>query len=350
MRATREPFEHESSAPTSTSSPSTTRSYRTGTRTWTTRNASAASQRDPLYERCLVPCASYPSFWLRYARWQASDAGQGVAAASAALQRAANVFCKRDVEVHFALARFEEVVGDVDAARAAYAHVADDVAPGLLRCVVERANLERRAGALDVAKETYERAMQVEKSREGAGSKAYGVLACKYAAMLHEACGDVEGARAVYERAADAGAGATARGWDGWLNFERSVGSFASVHAVVERCCGVSTNDARPGGLSRGFVRGFPNAIDVGSSALVEYADLVGTADSSRTRKAHERRFPARHHGATGTGAGRTGAGGRVSRRRGRRGRRGASRRLLRPARVSVTRAVLSSVGDSNTT
>lgn len=263
-----------------------------------------------LYERCLVPCARYPSFWLRYARWQASDEGQGVAAARGVLQRAANVFCKRDVEVHFALARLEEADGDVDAARAAYAHVADDVAPGLLRCVVERANLERRAGDVAAAKDAYERAMQVEKSREGAGSKAYGVLACKYAAMLHEACGDVEGARAVYERAIGMpGGGANVLVWDGWLNFERSVGrgGVSNVRAVVERCCDGDTSKDAPSESSPGRLPERDRRRI--SSALVEYADLVGTgAELADAERAHERRFPAH---VVGDGGGGDDAGGR---------------------------------------
>ena len=312
VRATREPFEHGVKRPYFHVKPLDDAQLSN----WDTyldneERVGDVSSVTRLYERCLVPCASYPSFWLRYARWQASDAGQGVAAARAALQRAANVFCKRDVEVHFALARFEEVVGDVDAARAAYAHVADDVAPGLLRCVVERANLERRAGDVDAAKDTYERAMQVEKSREGAGSKAYGVLACKYAAMLHEACGDVEGARAVYERAADAGEGANALVWDGWLNFERSVGSFANVRAVVERCCDVFDERRASGGSQPGLCPRLPERDRRRlSSALVEYADLVGTADElADAERAHERRFPARHHGGDGDGGGEDGGG-----------------------------------------
>ena len=202
----------------------------------------------------------------------------------------------------------EESDGDVDAARAAYAHVADDGAPGLLRCVVERANLERRAGDVAAAKDAYERAMQVEKSREGAGSKAYGVLACKYAAMLHEACGDVEGARAVYERAIGMpGGGANVLVWDGWLNFERSVGrGVAHVRAVVERCCDGDTSKDAPSESSPGRLPERDRRRI--SSALVEYADLVGTgAELTDAERAHERRFPARAGGGGGEdgGAGR---------------------------------------------
>ena len=184
-----------------------------------------------LYERCLVPCARYPSFWLRYARWQASDEGQGVAAARAVLQRAANVFCKRDVEVHFALARLEE------------------------------------------------------------------------------SDGDVEGARAVYERAIGMpGGGANVLVWDGWLNFERSVGrGVAHVRAVVERCCDGDTSKDAPSESSPGRLPERDRRRI--SSALVEYADLVGTgAELTDAERAHERRFPAR---AVGDGGSLGDAGGR---------------------------------------
>ena len=75
-----------------------------------------------LYERCLIPCASYPALWLRYAKH--TERCQGPDAARAVLQRATRVFVKRHVDVHLALARFEERQGDVDAAREVFAHVA----------------------------------------------------------------------------------------------------------------------------------------------------------------------------------------------------------------------------------
>ena len=240
-----------------------------------------------LYERCLVSCASYPEFWLRYARWQASEKGQGVDAARAALQRAARVFCKRHVDTHLALARFEEDHGDADAARACYATVADDVAPGLIRCIVQRANFERRCGNTAAARGVYEAAMQTEKSKEGAGSKIYGVLACKYAEMLHEAGGDVDGARAVYERGVDASDGGNAAVWEGWINFERSVGepsaALGEVAKVVERCCdGPDAAKRLPAHERERF-----------SSMYVEYADLIGSSEAlAAAERAHLTRFP----------------------------------------------------------
>ena len=61
---------------------------------------------------------------------KATERTQGVDAARAILQRATRVFVKRHAEAHLALARFEERHGDVEAARAAYTHVAEEVAPG----------------------------------------------------------------------------------------------------------------------------------------------------------------------------------------------------------------------------
>jgi len=171
-----------------------------------------------LYERCLIPCASYPALWLRYA--QQTERSQGPDAARAILQRATRVFVKRYAEAHLFYARFEERHGDGAAAREAYTHVAEEVAPGLLRATVEHANMERRAGEPARAKAVYEAAMAVERSKESGTSKVYGCLVNQYAAFLDEALGEEESARAVYDEAIAAAPG-NPLVWEGAVHFER---------------------------------------------------------------------------------------------------------------------------------
>lgn len=45
-----------------------------------------------LYERCLIPCANYPEFWMRYVDFMESKGGREIA--NFALARAAEVFLK----------------------------------------------------------------------------------------------------------------------------------------------------------------------------------------------------------------------------------------------------------------
>lgn len=45
-----------------------------------------------LYERCLIPCANYPEFWMRYVEFMESKGGRELA--NFALERATQVFLK----------------------------------------------------------------------------------------------------------------------------------------------------------------------------------------------------------------------------------------------------------------
>ena len=110
-----------------------------------------------LFERCLVPCALYAEFWLRYAAWCHSNID--ATAALAVATRAATVFLPRRPDVLAALAALLESAGRLDDARAAYEAVAagaveaDHKAYG----AVLVANFERRVGGDVVG--AYEKAL-----------------------------------------------------------------------------------------------------------------------------------------------------------------------------------------------
>ena len=70
-----------------------------------------------LYERCLIPCAYYPNFWMRYARCM--ERLQGPQVARDIIHRATRIHLKRNHELFLALARFEEHNGNLGAAREA---------------------------------------------------------------------------------------------------------------------------------------------------------------------------------------------------------------------------------------
>lgn len=45
-----------------------------------------------LYERCLIPCATYPEFWMRYVEFLESKGGRELT--TSALARATQIFLK----------------------------------------------------------------------------------------------------------------------------------------------------------------------------------------------------------------------------------------------------------------
>ncbi|KAA3490476.1 nuclear factor of activated T-cells 5 isoform X2 [Gossypium australe] len=73
-----------------------------------------------LYERCLIPCANYPEFWMRYVDFMESKGGREIA--NFALARAAKVFLKRMPVIHLFTARFKEKIRDVSGAHIALLH------------------------------------------------------------------------------------------------------------------------------------------------------------------------------------------------------------------------------------
>jgi len=55
-------------------------------------NRACGSQIVKLYERCLISCANYPEFWMRYVDYMESNGGKEIA--NDALQRATSTFLK----------------------------------------------------------------------------------------------------------------------------------------------------------------------------------------------------------------------------------------------------------------
>ncbi|KAF5840473.1 hypothetical protein DUNSADRAFT_16564 [Dunaliella salina] len=184
-----------------------------------------------VYERCLVPCASYPEFWERYVRWLE---GKGMEAeARGALQRQVEVFCKTRPEAHLFAARFEERHGRVQEARMLFAHLTGHMAPRLLQVVVAAANFERRQGQLDAACTHYESLLNSEKAKDGeGGSKLYPFLAMQYANFLKQSCGNADKGREVLRAAVDSSPHIRQL-WEAALLFEESCGTEGLVERVL---------------------------------------------------------------------------------------------------------------------
>ncbi|KAJ9547838.1 hypothetical protein OSB04_020381 [Centaurea solstitialis] len=150
-----------------------------------------------LYERCLIACANYPEYWIRYILCM--EASRNVELAENALARATQVFVKRHPEIHLFAARFREHSGDIAGARSSYQLVHTEISPGLLEAIIKHANMEYRLGNLEDACSLYEHTIAIEKGKEH--SQTMPLLFAQYSRFLHLVLGRVEKAREVLDQA-----------------------------------------------------------------------------------------------------------------------------------------------------
>ncbi|KAI7734866.1 hypothetical protein M8C21_008804 [Ambrosia artemisiifolia] len=150
-----------------------------------------------LYERCLIACANYPEYWIRYILCM--EASGSMDLAENALARATQVFVKRQPEIHLFAARFKEHGGDIAGARASYQLVHTEISPGLLEAIIKHANMEHRLGNMEDACSLYEQTIAIEKGKEH--SQTLPLLFAQYSRFLYMVLGRVEKAREVLDQA-----------------------------------------------------------------------------------------------------------------------------------------------------
>ncbi|KAK3150830.1 hypothetical protein QOZ80_3AG0238360 [Eleusine coracana subsp. coracana] len=144
-----------------------------------------------LYERCVIACASYSEFWIRYV--QCMENKGSLELANNALARATHVFVKKQPEIHLFCARFKELNGDVSGARAEYQHLYSELCPGFLEAIVKHSNMELRLGDKESACLVYEKAIAAEREKEQ--SQLLPTLLIQYSRFLFLAIQDMEKAR-----------------------------------------------------------------------------------------------------------------------------------------------------------
>nr|POE76442.1 pre-mrna-processing factor 39 [Quercus suber] len=150
-----------------------------------------------LYERCLIACANYPEYWIRYILCM--EASGSLDLSNNALARATQVFVKRQAEIHLFAARFKEQNGDIPGARGAYQLVHTEISPGLLEAIIRHANMERRLGNLEDAYSLYEQAIAIEKGKEH--SQTLPMLYAQYSRFVYMVSGNAEKAREILVQA-----------------------------------------------------------------------------------------------------------------------------------------------------
>ena len=147
-----------------------------------------------LYERCLVTCAYYDEFWLRYARWMSAQEGKEEEV-RIIYQKASTVFVPIGrPAIRLQYAYFEESCDRVELAKEIHQAILAAL-PGNIEAIVSLANLWRRHEGLDAAIAVYR--TQIDSSECDIYAKA--ALVAEWARLLWKIKGSVEEARRVFQ-------------------------------------------------------------------------------------------------------------------------------------------------------
>eukprot|EP00118_Oscarella_pearsei_P003949 m.16413 g.16413 ORF g.16413 m.16413 type:complete len:598 (+) comp26905_c0_seq1:484-2277(+) len=128
-----------------------------------------------LFERCLVVCALYEDYWIKYANYMESQEPEK---AQRIYERACTIHLQHKPNIHLTWALYEEATGKVDKACQVLKDMLERF-PGLVSGVLQLINLERRRGNVGEAVTLYEKAIDSAKSVDD-----HGFLSCQYATFL----------------------------------------------------------------------------------------------------------------------------------------------------------------------
>lgn len=141
-----------------------------------------------LFERCLIACALYEEFWMRYIRYL-EEVGAGESEVRAIYNRACDIHLRDKFRPHLAWSAFEEENDGSDRALEILEDIQERV-PGSLEAWMQAAGVERRRGNLTAAKETYERCLNQCQDRED--KDAHSHVSLKFARFFSLFEGDKE--------------------------------------------------------------------------------------------------------------------------------------------------------------
>ena len=148
-----------------------------------------------LYERCLVTCAYYDEFWMRYARWMIVQPGKEEEVRNV-YQRASMLYAPISrPAVRLQYAYFEEMVGRVEVAKEIHQSILCNL-PGHIETIVSLANMSRRHGGLEAAIDIYK--THIDSAQCDIYAKA--ALVTEWARLLWKIKGSVDEARQVFQR------------------------------------------------------------------------------------------------------------------------------------------------------
>uniref|UniRef100_A0A674ALJ9 Pre-mRNA-processing factor 39 n=1 Tax=Salmo trutta TaxID=8032 RepID=A0A674ALJ9_SALTR len=108
-----------------------------------------------LFERCLIACALYEDFWMKYAKYLERYSIEGV---RHVYKKACTIHLSKKPNIHLLWAAFEEQQGNIEEARGILKSL-EEVVPGLAMVRLRRVSLERRHGNLEEAEALLSEAM-----------------------------------------------------------------------------------------------------------------------------------------------------------------------------------------------
>ncbi|CAG5123083.1 unnamed protein product, partial [Candidula unifasciata] len=141
-----------------------------------------------LFERCMIACALYEDFWMKYAKYLEQHSIDGV---RSVYQRACDIHLLKKPYIHLAWAAFEERQGNYPLARRILTNLETNV-PGLAMVCVRRISLERRSKNHQAAEELFK--MYIDKA---VSHKTKTFFSIKCARYLQKVMGETEKARKV---------------------------------------------------------------------------------------------------------------------------------------------------------
>ncbi|KAM9294156.1 pre-mRNA-processing factor 39 [Gastrophryne carolinensis] len=113
-----------------------------------------------LFERCVIACALYEEFWIKYAKYIEKHSAEG---ARHVYTRACAIHLRKKPLVHLLWAAFEEQQGNIDEAKRILKTIEESV-EGLAMVRLRRVNLERRYGNISEAEALLTEAMNNAKT------------------------------------------------------------------------------------------------------------------------------------------------------------------------------------------
>lgn len=166
-----------------------------------------------LYERCLVPTASYDEFWQRYARWMQAQAKPENT--RIIYQKASCIFCPiAKPEIRYSWSLFEEAQGYAGTAEAILEAILVAM-PGNLDTILRLANLKRR-------QQGHSAALEVVQSVMASGTCSHqvtGALVGQAARLLRKVKKSPEEARTLFQSNTD-NYNSVQAFWTEYLDFE----------------------------------------------------------------------------------------------------------------------------------
>lgn len=140
-----------------------------------------------LFERCLIACAMYDEFWLKFIRYLESKVPDTeiVQKTREVYERACTIHHPEKPKLHLMWSAFEELHENPNKAADILSNV-EKVCPNVIQVAYRRINLERRRGDLNKCSQLYEHYITNSKNKNTAGS-----FAIKYARFCHKIKGQL---------------------------------------------------------------------------------------------------------------------------------------------------------------